>query len=189
MLAENMRRFGTKNLSESDINNIVEAGKDIPWNKTMGDPRWLNIPASTAGGGDIKSGYADGVSYVQQFSYAGSNAGLNDDGKIVLLPKGTQWTLSPSKYFLLAKGMKVTTSNFGYGAEGKLTGLQDGMYIAKLCKGKGVGTDGKPVGVAPVSVAFTPGLGGIFVEGYDAPLNLRWPNQNLYKKLQSLGHL
>lgn len=189
-LAENMLRFGVKNLSESDINNIMEANK-IPWNKNMGDPKWLNVPVLTGSGGDITSGYAEGVSYVQQYSYVGANLGVTFDGKIVLLPKGTQWTLSPSKYFLLAKGMKVVSSNFGYGAGdvAVINGAKDGAYIAKVAQGKGVGTDGKPVQVQPVNVAFTPNIGGVYVEGYDVPLTLRWPSQNLYKKLQSLGHL
>ena len=187
-LAENMLRFGVKNLSESDLQRLKE-DPNVPWNKNMGDPQWLNIPVMSGTGGKLTSGFADGVSYVQQFSHAAANVGLSGDNNVILLPKGTQWTLSPSKYFLLAKGMKVTSGNFGYGAEGNLTGLQDGMYIAKVAQGKGVGIDNKPVLTTPVEVAFTPGVGGIFVRNVDVPIALRWPNDNLFKTLQKLGHL
>jgi hypothetical protein len=210
LLSENMLRFGTKNLTEaaktelilksiletindhgltSEIRKALMEQQRTPWTPKMGDPSWLNIPVGTAAGGKLTSGFNDGVSYVQQFSHAAANVGLSGDSNVVLLPKGTQWTLSPSKHFLLAKGMKVNTPNFGYGAEGKLTGLKDGMYIAKVAQGKGVGTDNQPVQVSPVPVAFTPGLGGLFVSGVDIPLALRWPNDNLYKELQKLGYL
>ena len=184
-------------LTESDLVRIVkrvinerqyltEGG--TPWTTKMGDPSWLNIPVTTSAGGQVTSGFPDGTSYVQQFSHAGANVGVNGDSNVVLLPKGTQWTLSPSKHFLLAKGFK-TSPNFGYGAEGKITGLKDGMYISKCAQGKGVGIDGKPVQVYPVNVAFTPGVGGVFVSGVDIPLRLNWPNENLYKTLADLGSL
>jgi hypothetical protein len=210
LLSENMIRFGTKNLTEagktelilksiletidqhgltSEIRKALMEQRGTPWTSKMGDPSWLNIPAGSAAGGDIKSGFPDGTSYVQQFSHAGANVGIHGDDNVVLLPTGTQWTLSPSKHFLLAKGMKVITPNFGYGANGKLTGLQDGMYITKVAQGKGVGTDNQPVKVTSVPVAITPGVGGVFVSGIDTALNLRWPNDNLFKTIQKLGYL
>jgi hypothetical protein len=184
-------------LTESDLARIVKRvinerqnlnESRPPWKKNMGDPSWLGTQSTAAFGGNLTSGYPDGASYVQQFSYAGANAGLNGDNHIILLPKGTQWTLSPSKYFLLAKGFKAG-QNFGYGENGKLTGLQDGMYIAKVAQGKGVGIDGKPVSVYPVNVAVTPGIGGVFWDGGDMASNLIWPNNNLFKTLQGLGTL
>ena len=184
-------------LTESDLARIVKrvineqsllTEDGTPWTSKMGDPSWLTIPAGTGAGGNITGGFSDGTSYVQQFSHAGANVGLYGDDNVVLLPKGTQWTLSPSKHFLLAKGFK-TSSNFGYGADGKITGLRDGMYIAKCAQGKGIGIDGKPVQVYPVNVAFTPNVGGVFVSGVDIPLRLNWPNENLFKTLGDLGHL
>jgi hypothetical protein len=184
ILGMHYNAMGKKVVNESQYLNESRP----PWTTKMGDPSWLNIPATTAVGGDFTSGFPDKTSYIQQFSHAGANVGVNGDDNVVLLPKGTQWTLSPSKYFLLAKGFK-TSPNFGYGKDGKITGLRDGMYIAKCAQGKGIGIDGKPVQVYPVNVAFTPSVGGVFVDGIDIPLRLNWPNENLFKTLGDLGTL
>jgi len=185
-LAENMLRFGVKNLSESNLQKLTEGTE---WNKNMGDPAWLNSAASAANPGHITEQFPDNTSYIQQYSYAAKN---NDESMIIIIPKGTQWTLSPSKYFLMAKAVKVTSSNFGYGGSTgettpEITGLKDGMYLAKVAQGKGVGTDGKPVTITPVLVAFTTSAGGVLVQNELNFKALNWPNQNLYKKLASLA--
>jgi hypothetical protein len=181
-LAENMLRFGVKNLSESDLQKLNEQAE---WNKNMGDPAWINAAAIAANPGHIEQVFPSGTTYVQQYSYAAKN---NGESMIIIMPKGTQWTLSPSKYFLMAKAVKVTSSNFGYGGEmAEFTGLKDGMYLAKVAQGKGVGNDGKPVTTAPVFVAFTPAAGGVLVQNEMNFKALNYPNQNLYKKLASLA--
>jgi hypothetical protein len=188
-LSENMLRFGTKNLSEANLQNLTEVDGGT-WNKTMGDPQWLLYPAGQFAnqfGSGITFKYKPGSTYTQNFSYAAKTVG---ESKIFILPKGTKWTISPSGYFLLANIMQVVSGNFGYGknaADAELTGLQDGMYLAKVATGKAIGTDGKPVQVQKTFAAINGHAPtGILYPNGDTVSNMIWPNRNLSDALAKL---
>jgi len=190
-LAENMLRFGVKNLSESDLQKLTEAGDSPVWNKNMGDPQWLLYPASQLAstfGDGITFKYKPGATYTQNFSYAAHTPG---ESKIFILPKGTKWTISPSGYFLLANCLQVVSDNFGYGTnpgvDGELRGLKDGMYIAKVATGKAVGLDGKPVQVQKSFAAVNGHVPSAMLYPMgDTQASIAWPNRNLGTALEKL---
>ena len=185
-LAENMLRFGVKNLQESDIKKIEESTLDEAPTPNGTDPSWLTQAskyyADQQGGLAMK--FKPGVKYTQQYSFA---AGGMRQGGIIIMPKGTSWQTSPSTYFLIGKGFKVNNPDtFGYasakdpyGTTPQQNGLKDGMYLAKAAAGKAIGTDKKPVTVTPILIGYYGG--NIFYQGGDFPLSQNWPTDNLAK--------
>jgi len=215
-LAENMMRFGTKNLSESAQKELIvksimetinqyglhgavkqrltEADGGAEWNEKMGDPQWLLYPAgqesSHVNGLSFK--YKPGATYVQQMSAAAANIQSDQAGGIYIMPKGTKWTISPSGYFIMASCLLVTSQNFGYGVDDAtktpLTrGLLDPMYLSNVAMGKAKGTDGKPVLVQKSYVAVTPhSPESVLAPNKDTAIKLIWPNRQLSAELNKL---
>jgi hypothetical protein len=203
LLSENMLRFGTKNLTETAkkelvLKSIIETIDQHGLRKEVRnalteqapgvDPAWIKAStlsyASSQSGGMTQAKFKPGVKYTQQNTFA---AGDSRQGGIVIMPKGTTWQTSPSGLFLLAKGFKVNDiTSFGYGKDPQtpalVTGLQDGMYLYNATLGKAKDTNGKPVGVTPVNIAYYSAggqLGIVFVQGFDEPLSQNWPTKGL----------
>jgi hypothetical protein len=193
-LAENMLRFGVKNLSKENKQHLMEAEGDIQWNAKMGDPQWLLYPAgqesSHVNGLSFK--YKPGATYVQQMSAAAANVQSDQAQGIYIMPKGTKWTISPSGYFIIASCLSVTSQNFGYGVDDATVtpltrGLQDPMYLANVAMGKAKGTDGKPVTVQKSYVAVTPhSPESALAPNKSTAIKLIWPNRQLSAALNKL---
>jgi hypothetical protein len=200
LLSENMMRFGTKNLTEAAkkelvLKSIMETIDQHGLRKAVRralseqqpdtgakDPAWIaaasKMYASRAG---FEGTYKPGSKFVQQNTYA---AGGQNQGAIVILPKGTQWSVSPSGQFLIATAKKVNSlTEFGYigkyGDAGQMrAGLEDGMYLAKLAA--------DPTKVTNVPVAFYQGV--LFYAGdtNGEGLAVQWPNGQLAKTLDAM---
>lgn len=186
------------NLTESDLKRIVkrvltEEDAKSSWNENMGDPSWLIEPAkeaATSFGNGVTMKVKPNTTYSQKYSYAAATVGLNKVSGIILIPKGTVWETSASGYFLIAKGYYTRNDNFGYGdGTAEVTGLKDGSYIKKAADGKAKGTDGKLIRREMINIAFNPGSESVIFPGQNSPdgLTLRWPNENLFKKLSSFS--
>jgi hypothetical protein len=91
---------------------------------------------------------------------------------------------------MLANIMQVVSDNFGYGkvaADAELTGLKDGMYLAKVATGKAIGTDGKPVQVQKTFAAINGhSPESILYPNGDTGSRIVWPNRNLSDALAKL---
>ena len=142
-------------------------GKELV-NEAMGvDPSWLKNADSQTGG--KLTPFGPGTTFTTGASAMAKNPG---ETKTIIIPKGTQFVLSPSGNFLLAKGQQV---NVGEEVFNPITALNNNQYIADSLK------SGK-LKATPIDIAVAKGLGGIIYNGGMSALAL---NGEANKYLQS----
>ena len=142
ILAENMVRFGTKNLT----NEAEAAVAGLP------DPAWITRTVAPL---ISKIGKAT-IKYKPKSTYVTKNTNaIYGRGTVAayIIPAGTTWTLSPSGLYLMATVKRIASPNFqkldsdnAYNHGAILhAALQNTQYCADVVSGKKMGNDGKPV--------------------------------------------
>ena len=121
------------------------------------DPSWLKNAASQTGG--KLTPFGPGTTFTTGASAMAKNPG---ETKTIIIPKGTQFVLSPSGNFLLAKGQQV---NVGEEVFNPITAFNNNQYIADSLK------SGK-LKATPIDIAVAKGVGGIIYAGGMSPLAL-----------------
>jgi hypothetical protein len=184
-LAENLLRFGVKNLSESEKQSLQE----------QADPAWIIKLGKDIGqytgnpSGQVTMKVKPGSKLTTQSTYASVN---NAQDSVLIMPKGTTWTASPSGLYMVATGVTVPRTNFGYNStkapgEAFITGLKDSVYMANVAAGKGKDSTGNPLKPIPHNVLFTPEYEGFFVDGFMGGFGGAWPNRNIINALQKFS--
>ena len=168
-----MKKFLITEAEKSEILGMHyhAMGKE-PINEQAGDPSWLKGGASQAGG--KLTPLPAGSTLVVGATSMAKNPG---EVKTIIIPKGTQFKLSPSGNFLTAKAYQV---NVGEEIFDPNKAYNDNQYIANSLK------SGK-LKATPIDIAVAKGLGGIIYAGGMSPLALGGgANEGLKNQIMSL---
>ena len=153
ILAENMVRFGTKNLT-----NEADPGEGL-----SGDPAWITRTVAPL---ISKIGKAT-IRYKPKSTYVTKNTNaIYGSGTVAayIIPATTAWTRSPSGLYLMATVKRIVSPNFvkldydntyNHGTI-LYTALKNTQYCADVVSGKRKGIDGKPVILKDVPCLVSP---------------------------------
>ena len=153
ILAENMVRFGTKNLT----NEAEAAAAGLP------DPAWITRTVAPL---ISKIGKAT-IRYKPKSTYVTKNTNaIYGSGTVAayIIPATTAWTRSPSGLYLMATVKRIVSPNFvkldydntyNHGTI-LYTALKNTQYCADVVSGKRKGIDGKPVILKDVPCLVSP---------------------------------
>jgi hypothetical protein len=151
LLAANMIRFGTRNLTvEQAAAAVAAAGSD---------PAWIKAVQTQLEGimGTLTMKYKPGTTYTTKYT-----SGIYAIGSIAkyILPKDSTWKITPSGLFLMTTAKRIVSNNFGYtgptNMDKDMTGILDGKYCDDIVSGKKMGSDGKPVIFKDIQIVVTP---------------------------------
>ena len=154
LLAANMIRFGTRNLTAEQAAAAGAAAAQ--------DPAWIKAVQTQLEGimGDLNMKYKPASKYTTKYT-TGIYA-LGNQAKYIL-PKGSTWTLSPSGLFLMTTAKRIMSGKFGYGTTNSpskeqfsFNGILDGQYCDDIITGKKMGFDKLPVKFKDIQIVVTP---------------------------------
>ena len=135
IIAENMLRFGTKNISESDVRNRLTEVDDNTEKNLKTQLRAIND------GNDFTITFKPGSTYTTQNSYAAFSYAINPKYAI-LFPKGTTFTATADGQIMTAPAKIVTVKDIApkTGPNGAaldiMDRLQNGQFIYNLAMGQ-----------------------------------------------------
>ena len=136
IIAENMLRFGTKNISESDVRNRLTEVDDNTEKNLKTQLRAIND------GNDFTITFKPGSTYTTQNSYAAFSYAINPKYAI-LFPKGTTFTATADGQIMTAPAKVVNITDIkplsapgGEGIVDITTRLNNGEFIYKLAMGQ-----------------------------------------------------
>ncbi len=152
LLAENMIRFGTRNLTAEQV-AAASGAKDAAWVKAV-----QKLIEGKMGALQMK--YKPGATYTTKYT-TGIYA-MGSQAKYIL-PKNSSWTTSPSGFFLITTAKRIMSGNFGYetskfpGEQNfSLNGILDVRYCEDIINGKKMGFDKSPVKFQDIQIVVTP---------------------------------
>jgi hypothetical protein len=167
-----------KVINESKNGNVNEQMSTMASNalKTAstqgGDPSWLKN-ASGIIGSKIDP-FNQGAALVSSVTAMAKNPG---EDKMIIIPKGTTFKLTPSRNFMIAKAYQINPKQ---GVFDNIRALKDNQYIANMLKSG-------QLNATPIDIAAVRGLGGILYPNGMSALSLSMPaSQPLQRQIMAL---
>jgi hypothetical protein len=170
-----------KVINESKNGNVNEqmstmASNALKTASTQGggvnDPSWLKYASNIVG--STIDPFNQGAALVSSVTAMAKNPG---EDKMIIIPKGTTFKLTPSRNFMIAKAYQINPKQ---GVFDNIRALKDNQYIANMLKSG-------QLNATPIDIAVVKGLGGILYPNGMSALSLSNPaSQPLQRQIMAL---